>query len=66
MIPVNNPSGPPTFMIISRWTDQDKKRFLEGVKMFGASNKRIAEYVGTKTVDQVKERKKWLKKKARE
>jgi len=53
-------------MIISRWTDQDKKRFLEGVKMFGASNKRIAEYVGTKTVDQVKERKKWLKKKARE
>jgi hypothetical protein len=55
-----------TFIIISRWTETDKKRFDDGLKMFGTSNKKIAEYIGTKTVEQVKERKKWIKKKARE
>lgn len=28
-----------TFIIISRWTETDKRRFDEGLRMFGTSNK---------------------------
>jgi len=53
-------------MMITKWTEKDKHRFVQALHMFPGSNKRIAEYIGTKTAEQVKERKKWIKKKARE